>query len=220
MSEARFRAAGLLGRGFLGGLFATCRFRVEGGENWLRFRREGRPVILVLWHAQLLPLVHERRGTGTVSLVSEHSDGEYIARVIGRMGMSTVRGSSTRGGIQGLKGLIRAARAGHDLALTPDGPRGPARVFKPGALLAAQITGLPVIPYAAASSGAWRLASWDRFMVPQPFSAVRVGYGAPRWIERDAPRETLEARARELAADLDALSVRLADAVGGGASVG
>jgi lysophospholipid acyltransferase (LPLAT)-like uncharacterized protein len=210
MSEARFRAAGLFGRAFLGGLFATCRFRVDDAERWLRFRRAGQPVILVLWHEQLLPLVHERRGTGTVSLVSEHADGEYIARVIERMGMSTVRGSSTRGGIQGLKGMIRAARAGHDLALTPDGPRGPAHVFKPGALLAAQVTGLPIIPYAAAVSGAWRLGSWDRFIVPHPFSTVRVGFGEPRWIDRDAPRETLEVRARELASDLDALSERLA----------
>ena len=132
MSEARFSAAGVLGRGLLGGLFATCRFRVEGEENWLRFRREGKPVILVFWHEHILPVAHTIRGRGTVALVSKHADGEYIARVIERMGIGTVRGSSTRGGIHGLKGLIRVAREGHDLALTPDGPRGPARFFKPG----------------------------------------------------------------------------------------
>ena len=210
MNEARFRTAGVLGRGLLGGLSATWRLRVESEENWLRFRREGRAVILVLWHEQLLPLVHQRRGTGTVALVSGHSDGEYIARVIERMGMGTVRGSSTRGGIQGLKGLIRAAREGHDLALTPDGPRGPARYFKPGALLAAQLTGLPIVPLAAGASAAWRIGSWDHFMVPRPFAVVRVAYGEPRWVDRAAGRETRELLSQELGAELDALADRLA----------
>ena len=194
----------------------TWRVRVEGDENWLRFRREGKAVIFVLWHEHLLPLVlvHQRRGTSTVALVSEHSDGEYIARMIERFGVGTVRGSSTRGGIQGLKGLIRAAREGHDLALTPDGPRGPARSFKPGALLAAQLTGLPIVPLAAGASAAWRVGSWDRFMVPRPVSVVRVAYGEPRWVGRDTGREARELLSQELGAELDSLGARLANPPG------
>ena len=210
VNEARFRTAGILGRGLLGGLAATWRLRVESEENWLRFQRKGRAVILVFWHEQLLPLVPQIRGTGTVALVSRHSDGEYIARVIERMGFRTVRGSSTRGGIQGLKGLIRAAREGHDLALTPDGPRGPARAFKPGALLAAQLTGLPIVPLAAGASVAWHIGSWDRFMVPRPFAVVRVAYGEPRWVDRDADRETRELISQKLGAELNALADRVA----------
>ena len=210
MNEARLRAAGILGRGLLGALAATWRWRVESEENRLRFRRDGRAVILVFWHEQLLPLVHEMRGRGTVGLVSEHSDGEYIARVIERMGFGTVRGSSTRGGIQGLKGLIRAARGGHDLALTPDGPRGPARSFKPGALLVAQLTGLPIVPLVAGASAAWRFGSWDGFMVPRPFAVVRVAYGEPRWVDRYAGRETRDLLSLELGAELNALADRLA----------
>lgn len=209
MSEARFSAAGVLGRGLLGGLFATCRFRVEGEENWLRFRREGKPVILVFWHEHILPVAHTIRGRGTVALVSKHADGEYIARVIERMGIGTVRGSSTRGGIQGLKGLIRVAREGHDLALTPDGPRGPARFFKPGALLVAQVTGLPIVPLVAGASSAWRAGSWDRFMVPRAFSVVRMAYGEPHWVDRDAQREDRELRASEVGAEIDALAARV-----------
>ena len=206
MKEVRFRAVGLLGQGLVGVLFATVRFRTEGEESFLRFRREGRPVIFVCWHGQLLPLVHRHRRTGTVVLVSEHADGEYITRVIERNGFGTVRGSSTRGGIRGLKGLIRAARAGRDLALTPDGPRGPARSFKPGALLAAQLTGLPVIPVAAAASAAWHFDSWDRSMVPRPLSVVRIAYGTHRWVDRAAGREALEAQSRALEAELNALT--------------
>ena len=206
MKEVRFRAVGLLGQGLVGALFATVSFRIEGEESFLRFRREGRPVIFVFWHGQLLPLVHQHRRTGAVVLVSEHVDGEYITRVIERNGFGTVRGSSTRGGIRGLKGLIRAARAGRDLALTPDGPHGPARSFKPGALLAAQFTGLPVIPVAAAASADLHFDSWDRFEIPRPLSVVRITYGAPRWVERAAGREALEAQSRALEAELNALT--------------
>jgi len=210
VNEARFCTAGILGRGLLEGLAATWRLRVESEDNWLRFQREGKSVILVLWHEQLLPLVPQVRDTGTVALVSRHRDGEYIARVIERMGLGTVRGSSTHGGFQGLRGLIRAAREGHNLALTPDGPRGPARSFKPGALLVAQLTGLPIVPMAAGASAAWHIESWDRFMVPCPFAVVRVAYGEPCWVGRDAGRETRELISQKLGAELNALADRLA----------
>jgi lysophospholipid acyltransferase (LPLAT)-like uncharacterized protein len=210
VSEARFRAAGLLGHALSAALFATVRFRVEGEEGFLCHRRAGRPVIFVLWHGHLLPLVHRHRGTGVVALVSEHADGEYITRVMEHKGLGTARGSSTRGGMRGLRRLIRAAREGRDLAVTADGPRGPARVFKPGALLAAQTTGLPVVPVAAGASAAWTLSSWDGFLVPRPLSVVHLAYGEPRCVERDWGREQLERLAGELGAELDRLAARCA----------
>jgi lysophospholipid acyltransferase (LPLAT)-like uncharacterized protein len=206
VGEARFRAAGAIGHALSAALFATVRFRAQGEESFLRFRRAGQPVIFVLWHGHLLPLVHRHRGTGVVALVSEHSDGEYITRVIEHKGFHAARGSSTRGGIRGLKALIRSAREGRDLTVTADGPRGPAGVFKPGALLAAQMTGLPLIPVAAGASSAWTFASWDRFIVPRPLSVVHVAYGEPRWVERDADRARRERVAVELAAELDRLA--------------
>jgi hypothetical protein len=206
MSELKFEAAGVLGLGLVGALFATTRSEVRGEEHYLRYRRHGAPVIFVFWHGQMLPLVHRHRNEGVVVLVSEHADGEYITKVIERHGFGTVRGSSTRGATKGLKGLIRAARAGKDLALTPDGPRGPARVFKPGALAVAQATGLPIIPLAAGTSRGWRFQSWDGFLVPQPLSRIRVEYGPPWTVPRDAERATLETMALELGAELDRLS--------------
>lgn len=206
MTEARFRAAGLLGHALTGTLFATVRFRVENEEAFLRFRRAGTPVIFVLWHCHLLPLVQRHRRTGVVALVSEHSDGEYVTQVIQRKGFATVRGSSTRGGTRGLRGLIRAARAGRDLTVTADGPRGPAGVVKPGVLFAARSSGLPLVPVAAGASSAWRLASWDRFLVPRPFSTVRVAYGPPRLVSPHADRAQLDAFADELARELDRLT--------------
>src|SRR5690606_37263648 len=134
LSELRYETAGVLGTGLVAALFATTRLRREGAEHFERFRASGTPIVFVFWHGQLLPLVHYHRRQGIVVLVSEHVDGEYITRVIRRNGFGAVRGSSTRGGTKGLKALVRAARAGHDLALTPDGPRGPHGVFKAGAL--------------------------------------------------------------------------------------
>lgn len=208
MRELKFQAAGVLGLGAVSALFATTRIERHGQEHYLRFRREGTPVIFVFWHGQMLPLVHYHRDEGVVVLVSEHADGEYITRVIERHGFGTVRGSSTRGGTKGLKGLIRAARAGKDLALTPDGPRGPAHVLKPGALAVAQATGLPLVPVAAGASRGWRLRSWDGFLVPQPGSRIRLLYAQPRRVPRDAGRECLESMAAEIARELDDMSAR------------
>jgi lysophospholipid acyltransferase (LPLAT)-like uncharacterized protein len=206
VSELKFEAVGVLGLGLLGALCTTIRMERVGDEHYLRFRREGKPVVFVFWHGQMLPLVYAHRGEGVVVLVSEHADGEYITQVIRRHGFGTVRGSSTRGATQGLRGLIREARAGRDLALTPDGPKGPAGEFKAGALAVAQVTGLPVIPLAAGATSAWHFSSWDGFMVPRPFSRVRIVYGEPRWVSREAGREALDGMAEELGRELDRLS--------------
>ena len=186
----------------VGLLGTTLRFQREGEEHFLQFRRQGCPVIFTFWHSRILPLSHLHRRQGVVVLVSRHRDGEYIARLVERRGFGLARGSSTRGGAQGLRELIRALREGRDIAVTPDGPRGPERVFKPGALAAAQAAGAPVIPVAVDASRAWWVNSWDRFMIPQPFARMGVRYGQPRWVPRDASPTRLEALARELSEDM------------------
>lgn len=199
MSELRFESAGVLGAGLVGALFATTRVERIGREHYERFREVGQPVMFVFWHGQLLPLVHYHRHEGIVVLVSEHEDGEYITRVIERSGFGTVRGSSTRGGTKGLKGLVRAAREGHDLAVTPDGPKGPRGEFKPGALSAARIVGLPVVPISVRASSGWRFRSWDGFLVPKPLSRITIEYHEPRHVPGDADRDGLARMAREIA---------------------
>ncbi len=200
MSEIRFQSAGVLGAGLVGGLFLTTRIRRIGAEQVQPYRDAGRPVMWVFWHGHLLTLVHVFRHTGVCALVSEHDDGEYATRMLQRLGVSTVRGSSTRGGKRGLKGLVRAARAGHDLGVSPDGPKGPPRVFKPGALVAAQLAEIPVVPLVVRPGGAWNFNSWDQFMVPKPFSSIEVEYLTPRDVPRDASREHLEEMAAEIGA--------------------
>lgn len=209
----RFRLAGVLGHGLVGGLFTTTRVRRTGAEHYLARRRAGENVVFVFWHGQLLPLVHYHRDEGIVVLVSEHADGEYITRVIRRHGFEAARGSSTRGGSRGLRALVRAARAGRDLAVTPDGPRGPARVFKPGALVAARMTGLPVLPVACAASAAWHLDSWDAFMVPRPLARIEIAYGEPVPVPRDLDDGGIAALAATVEAGLHDLEARARAAV-------
>jgi len=196
--ELRFRTASFFGAGALAALGSTLRYDISGKEHPEAFHQVGRPVVYAFWHAWILPLAILHRNEGAVVLVSEHGDGEYIARIIHRMGFGTSRGSSTRGGAQGVRGLVRALREGKDIALTPDGPRGPAGEFKPGGLVVAQLSAAPVIPVRVSADRSWRLGSWDRFAVPKPFARVRVRYGAPRLVPRDATASELTSHAREI----------------------
>ena len=152
----------------------------------------GRRCIFALWHAGLLPLVWTHRGRGVVVLVSRHRDGELITRIIERLGFATSRGSSTRGGEEGVMDMLRKAGEGRLLAITPDGPRGPAGTLKPGIVYLASRSGLPIVPVAAASRSCWRLRSWDRFRIPRPFTRVVVAYGDPIAVPPGLAGETLE----------------------------
>ncbi len=204
-------AVGLTGRYGLRALFRTLRIQRTGQHPPLRLGEERTPVIFVFWHGRLLPLIHVHRHQRTVVLVSEHRDGEYIARLLHHFGFGTVRGSSTRGGVRGLKGLIRAARRGWDLAITPDGPRGPSRELKLGALTVARITGLPLVPVGVGVTSAWRIRSWDGLLVPKPFSTVRVAYGPPTLVPRNADQAKIDEVAVSLHRRLDDLSGQVGD---------
>jgi len=160
----------------------------------------GRRCIYALWHSRLLPLVFTHRGLGVAALVSRHRDGELITRIIERLGYVAARGSSTRGGEEGLRDMLEWADRGHSLTITPDGPRGPVERVKPGLLYLASRTGLPILPVAAAARSSWRLRSWDGFRVPRPFARLVVAYGDPIAVPADLDREALEAQRLEVEA--------------------
>jgi lysophospholipid acyltransferase (LPLAT)-like uncharacterized protein len=139
----------------------------------------GRKLIYAFWHARMLPLIYEHRGQSVCAMVSRSRDGELIARIIERIGYVTARGSSTRGGSEAASEILEAGRNGHSLTLSPDGPRGPALVMKPGLAWIASRSGMRVVPVASASRPTWFLRSWDRYRVPQPFARVWIAYGEP-----------------------------------------
>jgi lysophospholipid acyltransferase (LPLAT)-like uncharacterized protein len=174
-------------------LAKTWRIRVIGDEGLNAERSARRPVIFVLWHGQMLPLLYQHRNQAVRVLISEHRDGELVARTAIALGFGTVRGSSTRGSGRALLGLVREVEAGKDIAVTPDGPRGPAKSFAPGALIVAQRTGARLVPITAVAKSAWHLKSWDRFMIPKPFARVVISYGPMTSVDatdvRDAQHE-------------------------------
>jgi lysophospholipid acyltransferase (LPLAT)-like uncharacterized protein len=186
------RALLLAGRVFLEMLGRTWRIRVVNGEYLGELRRTGRPFIFSLWHGQLLPLLWHHRKQGVRVLISEHRDGELVARAAESLGYGLIRGSSTRGADRALISLVRELQAGNEVAITPDGPRGPPTTFAPGALVAAQRSDSFILPVAASADRAWRLRSWDRFMIPKPFARVTVAYATPTKVLANTPRAAAE----------------------------
>lgn len=141
-----------------------------------RYRAVEGPRVVLFWHEMLLPLLWLHRSEGVAMVVSQARDGRYLSLSASRLGYLPITGSSTRGGVQAMKGVVRALEAGRTVALAPDGPAGPRRVLKAATLQAAQRTGAVVQVVVASAQHCRRLASWDRFMVPMPGTRVRAGY--------------------------------------------
>ena len=160
-------------------LARTWRVEMVNQDRWLAVARSGRPHVFLLWHDVLLPLLWQHRGRGVTIVVSEAQDGQYLAEYARRIGYREAKGSSSRGGVRALLGAVKALKAGGSAAFTPDGPRGPRREFKGAVLMAAARGGATVVPLHAGADRAWRLRSWDRFMIPKPFARVRIVYGMP-----------------------------------------
>jgi lysophospholipid acyltransferase (LPLAT)-like uncharacterized protein len=194
----------------IGGLCRTLTWKVEGAEHYDAIIRSGRQPILACWHGRILTGLYYFRHRGIVALASQNFDGEWIARILHRFGYATARGSTSRGGARALVQLRRELEAGHGVAFTVDGPRGPARVAQAGAVWLAGATGHPILPFHLEADRSWTANSWDRTQIPKPFCSVAVVLGEPievrargddRGIERvrtelERALESLESRAR------------------------
>jgi lysophospholipid acyltransferase (LPLAT)-like uncharacterized protein len=181
-----------LGSAFIQAIAKTWRIRVVNEAAFLSERAAGRAVVMALWHGEMLPLLYYHRNRQIAVLVSEHGDGEIIARILTSFGFRLVRGSSSRGAARALVAVDRELAAGFDVGITPDGPRGPRHSVAPGALLAAHRAGVRIVPLAASASSFWQLGSWDRFMIPKPFARVTIAYGDPLPVEAPSSREAGE----------------------------
>jgi len=177
-------------------LGTTLRLTVAGTEAVGRHWAPGRPVIYAVWHGQVLmvPWINERLrashgARAATVLVSRSRDGEIVARYLSRFGLDSVRGSTSRGGREAGRALVAAVRRGRDIAVVPDGPRGPRGQLQPGVVTLAALTGAPIVPLAVAARPALRLRSWDAFMIPWPFARCAVVFGPPIPVARDAEHE-------------------------------
>jgi len=163
------------------GVAQSMRCETRGHEAVDALYREGRHIILAFWHAQQLMIPIGYRGAGSHVLISQHGDGEIIARIIARFGHQAVRGSSTRGGAGALRALIRLGRSGQDVVVTPDGPKGPRHVAKLGVIQLAKATGLPIVPLAFAcskkNSSRAGTVTWSRIHFPAAYSSMETPSG-------------------------------------------
>ncbi len=195
-------------------LAATLRWRWRDETNL--FENGGKePVIFCLWHNRLaLSLILFRRYVQArqpqrklAALVSASRDGGMLARVLELFDVEPVRGSSSRRGSQALRELVSAGKRGCDLAITPDGPRGPCYVVQDGIVSLAQLTGMAIVPASFHLSWKWRLKSWDRFQVPLPFARCEVQLGEPVRIPREASAAERERLRAKLESSMNAITV-------------
>jgi len=195
----------LLGPTLVRSLGRSWKIRRIGFDPFQERQRGGAGrCIVTLWHCNLLPLAFLHRDEGATVLVSRHGDGELIVRALKGLGFHVARGSTTRGGAAGLRELVRVARRETgDLAITPDGPKGPAKQAQAGVVYLAALSGFPILPLALETDRAWRFHSWDRFKVPKPGARVAVVAGRPITIRREQLEQSLPEHLRAFEAEME-----------------
>ena len=214
---AKPRVRGLLCRvaaGYLGLVHATGRWTLIGADGMAAYVTRGRPIIACFWHGRILMMIYAWRWTERRRmLISRHRDGRLIADIIARFGVSTVTGSSSRGGAPAVRELLAILKAGESIGITPDGPRGPRMRAQMGAVRLAQLSGAPLFPVSFGVRPRCMLSSWDRLVVIFPFARGAVIYGEPIEVPRNAGAEQLERirallerRLNEMTAEADRLT--------------
>ncbi len=189
-------------------------FKIEGEENYLKLKREGKNIILATWHSRLFLTVYYYRyklgGRNICVLISPSRDGKFITGVIKRFGYSIIRGSSRHYGKNAHEKMIKKLSEGFDMGITPDGPRGPTEKVQQGVIHIAAESGCPIVPMTFSASRNTRFNSWDRFMFPHFFSRAMVIFGSPVYVSSDASKEERLKKGEELESVLNKIT-RIAD---------
>lgn len=198
----------LLARLIIRSLHLTMRISYVGFDGYRRRIESGSRIILAFWHGRLLMMPYSYPGRGITILVSQSKDGELVSRTVKGFGIDSVRGSSSKGWFAGLKGLLKSVQAGRDVAITPDGPRGPGSKAQMGAVQIARATGLPIFPMAFGASRVKKFRSWDSFVLPYPFTRGVFICGEPISVAKDAGADDMEAARSRLEDVLNDLTER------------
>jgi lysophospholipid acyltransferase (LPLAT)-like uncharacterized protein len=192
---------------------ATLRYRWNDRSDYIKATTSG-PAIYCVWHNRLalsMPAYFDyvkkySRAPGMAAMVSASKDGGFLTGILECFGVQPVRGSSSRRGPQALLELTTWAERGYDLAITPDGPRGPIYVVQDGVMSLAQLTGLPIVPVSYSVDWKIRVKSWDRFQIPLPFSRCEMVYAKPIFVPREATDAEREKLRLQLEKELRAIS--------------
>ena len=192
-------AAGYAFIRLIGPTLRVCVSREEGAQETV----SQHPLIISFWHACIIPATYLFRNAGIRVMSSNSYDGEYMGRIIRKFGFVAVKGSSSRNAVRALLGLRRALQQGWAVAFTLDGPRGPRQKVKPGPVALARSSGVPLTMFHIAVEKAWVLNTWDRLIIPKPFSRVLMRFGKLIPVPADASDEGLERYQQELQDSLD-----------------
>ena len=167
-------------------IYGSNRKDVRGRDNYKSLLKEGKSVILSVWHGQLLSIVHDLRKENFYAIAGTHEDAEIISRIATKWGWNMMRGSSKEKGEVAYKNMINALKQpGNAVFITPDGPTGPARIPKPGGIRAAQATNAAIIPISVHSTRRWGFTNWDTFYLEKPFGKIYIQYGEPIFFNKE-----------------------------------
>lgn len=218
--EAGKQIASLLLKGLLKLLWSTCRIKTVMGEAHAKqLLQSGKAFIPCYWHQQHIFCSYylfqlQKQGLNLGFLISPSADGEIASRVIESWGARAIRGSATRTGAKAMRDMYNiVCKEGVSPATTSDGPQGPAQKFKPGAIMIAQLTRAPMLPMACAASSAWYLKSWDKFMIPKPFSRIVIAIGEPQSVDKSLGFENLQPQQDNMEKAINQLMTQAQDAL-------
>jgi len=214
-SDTFRKAVCWIGSLYIRTVHSTGRWQVVRGEVPAHFWNSGKPFILCFWHGRLLMMPYCWDLSKTIHmLISEHRDGQLIARTVGHFGIKTAAGSSSRGGAKALRTMVKAIAAGEYVGITPDGPRGPRMRASDGIVHVARLSGVPVVPATYSSSRGRVLGSWDRFLVALPFGRGAIVWGKPITVPRNADETTIETYRLGIEEELNAITREADELVG------
>ena len=171
-----------------------------------RLWQQGDNIIACFWHGRLLAMPFARQGSGAKVLISRHRDGEFIARVIRYFGLGTIRGSYGKRSVSPVRQMLAELKQGTDIAITPDGPKGPRYQMKQGIVELARLTQRPIVPVTYGASKKKLFNSWDRFLLPYPFSRIFFLWGDPIYVPRDLRGDDIERKRQEIEGALISLT--------------
>jgi len=206
LRELRWWLIGWLGRFLIHGICSTMRIHMVDFQPVRQIIETGK-YIFAFWHSRIVVVSYLYRGCKTAILVSSSDDGEIIARILQRQGHTTIRGSTSRHGVRALARMVKVIKVENcPGAVVPDGPRGPRFKVQPGIITLAKKTARPIIPITYSCQRMKVFSSWDRFVLPCPFSDCSFLYGTPIVVPVDANRETEGACRRRLEKELNRIT--------------
>jgi len=204
--DIKWRLIGILGKWFIDILFLTIRIKYKNFEK-VKSLMDSKKFIFAFWHSRILPVAYTHKGYNAAIMVSQSEDGEIIAQVIYRQGHEPVRGSSSRGGREALEqiklALKKKIRPG---VIIPDGPQGPRFKVQHGIINLAKKTGYPLICVTASFKKMKVFSSWDRFVLPYPFTKCLIIYGNPFYVPEDADITKLEELRKKLEVEMNKIT--------------